>query len=202
MEDKNRRNYFRIDTTIDLDYRFLEADQLDHSLAESKQHRVFDQQKESESYQIQLVLRKIESRLPELNQVIKVIMNRVEQLESRVHALDGGRYSVDGSQVIAEYKADRSMQQISVNLSASGVAWHQKERLSLSQALAITLYLGGEELPLATHAKVVHCDREAQDNYRIGIEFIFASDYYQERLVQYIMECHNRILRQKSGLDE
>ena len=184
---EERRRYFRVEDKIELAFRVLnEDDQYDPILSQ--------QQALSESYaelenQIQLANQNVIKKWPEAAGLFD-LLNRKINLMMRA---SGDFGSATG---------DLPFKQ-AVNLSACGIAFCSNEPLALGTRLLLRMKLKPGNHSIAVISFVMGCDiskDETQpDAFLVRADFSGISDDHQELLIQHVMLCQTRHLRERRG---
>lgn len=191
MDNLNQRNYFRIDVQLGVSYQILDQQAYQQHQQEHRLQHLQDHQQQALEHKILSKIRRVESRYPELGEILTLLNQKIEQLGS-------------GSGELTPLEGDESEPR-PVNISASGIAFFQDISLSLGTHLEIilTLYPDIEEIKL--FGLVVDCVEQKTaetEHYKIGVEFEYLVEEDREELVQYIMHQQNIALRLHSGIDD
>lgn len=190
QDEKDRREYYRIEDTIALDFRQLSA-------AEAGSHEpleggsiVFNLLSELHllDFESQHLLRHISESDRTLASYLKVINKRFDLL----------------SQAVAQRLLEDIGPPRAVTLSEGGVNFINPERVDNETQLAMKLVLMPQALGLLLRATVVHCNEIGDGNYEIGTEFTALSDAQRQLLARHIFQrqAHDRRLaREKTDLN-
>ena len=185
-----RRRFFRIDDTINLSYRLIdeEAAKLglkivanlpnEYSLAATLD--VLSQ----EALRIMQHLEKQNDEFLELYRVLDAKINAVAQIVM----FRGGNVDRKNSQ--------------DVNLSASGVAFHQSSPLNAGQYLAIEMYLPSTLALIMVIGKVIKSESLSSNQFLIRVDYTDIKQEDQELLIKYVVRKQWQKLQEKRSRAE
>jgi len=185
-----RREYFRIDDEIALDYRLISDDEANR-LQEKIQSRQVDRFTAASSFaattrHMTHVMHKIQTDSPELARCLQALdqkLNMVAQL------------------FVSEEMMLNEQSTREVNLSAGGVAFRSQHEIGIDALLELRMVLFPSLVGIQTVSRVIHCDRVDDGNQHfpwqvaVGYEHLRESD--REHLVRHIMAKETRQLREK-----
>ncbi len=187
-----RREFFRIDDDIYLDYRPLTEEDYRERLAIALQ----EPQPEADNVGLQLqaltaqagtVLAQIRKRDSEIGQYLALIDRKIELL---------GRALI-GSQIGAQIDGVLNPN-AHVNLSGGGLAFHAPTGLQPDVKLELKLLLFPAHIFIHCIGRVVYCRHDGPDSakpYRLGVEFTRISEIARDALVRHTLELQSAQLR-------
>ena len=191
MSDE-RREYFRIDDEVALDYRLISEDEVDR-LQEKIQSRVLDRFSAASSFaattrQMTHVMHKVQIESPELARCLQALdqkLNMVAQL------------------FVSEEMQLNEQPAREVNLSAGGVAFRTQHEIDVDSLLELRMVLFPSLIGILTVSRVIHCERIDDDNrhfpWQVAVVYEHLRESDREHLVRHIMAKETRQLRGKSS---
>ncbi|MDX1723166.1 MAG: PilZ domain-containing protein [Pseudomonas sp.] len=174
QDEDDRREYYRIDDTIALEFTPLsEAD----ALASDELHDsspLFNLLSELHllDFESQHLLRHISERDRTLANYLKVINKRIDLLGQAV-----------AQSLLRDIGTPRR-----VCLSEGGVSFISSQNLAIDSHLAIKIVLMPQALGLLLRAKVIHCQALNEQQFEIGTEFEALTDAQRQLLARHILQ--------------
>lgn len=185
---QERRQFFRIDDDVYLDYRLLDEEEYHQRLEQphGPRHEAGDigLQLQALTAQASNILSQIRKRDPEIGQYLAILDRKVELL---------GRV-LGGSQL-----GGAPSPNMRANISGGGIAFHTTTRLEPATKLELHLMLFPNNLIIHALGRVVHCHTDPADSahpFRVGIEFTRISEMARDALVRHALELQSARLRQ------
>ncbi|VAW80767.1 hypothetical protein MNBD_GAMMA15-155 [hydrothermal vent metagenome] len=184
----DRREYFRIDDEVALDYRLISDSEVDQLLGRI-QSSLVDRFTAASSFaattrQMKTVIHKVQTDTPELARCLQAIdqkLNMIAQLFV--------------SEEIRENKQDTR----EVNLSAGGVAFCAQHEIPVGSLLELRMVLFPSLVGILTVSRVIHCERAKEGNaqfpWQIAVEYDHLKETDRELLVRHIMARETEQLR-------
>lgn len=174
QDEDDRREYYRIDDTIALDFTLLSGAQ---ALASDELHDsspLFNLLSELHlmDFESQHLLRHINERDRTLANYLKVMNKRIDLL---------GQAVAQG--LLRDIGPPRH-----VSLSEGGVSFNNAQAVPLASHLALKMVLMPQALGLLLRAKVVHCQAQSNGQFEIGAEFEALSDAQRQLLARHILQ--------------
>jgi hypothetical protein len=191
-----RRRFFRINDTVSLSYRLIDA------VTASRGFGSLGSPVSSEfalaatldvlSQETTRVMQRLEKQSPEYLELFRI-------LDAKIGAIAQAIMFV-GSNVNAQNCQD-------VNLSASGLAFQQKEALPEGQDLAIEIYLPSTLALMLIYGRVVSCrvgDAEGDEgeNHVICVDFTHIREADQELLIKHVVRTQWQQLRDRKAQND
>lgn len=188
MSDDDRREYFRIDDEIALDYRIIQEDETDRLLERIQSHLVDRFTAASgfaaTSRQMAHVIHKVQADTPELARCLQAI----DQKLNMIAQLFVTEEMETGEQATRE-----------VSLSAGGLAFRAQHEVSTGSLLELRMVLFPALVGILTVSRVVHCERMKDDNVQfpwlLAVEYEHLREADRELLVRHIMTKETEQLR-------
>jgi hypothetical protein len=191
-----RRRFFRINDTVSLSYRLIDAETASRGLgggstplsSEFSLAATLDVLSQESAR----VMQRLEKQSPEYLELFRI-------LDAKIGAIAQAIMFV-GSNVNAQNCQD-------VNLSASGLAFQQKEALPEGQALAIEIYLPSTLALMLIYGRVVSC-RAAEagsvegESYVVCVDFTHIREADQELLIKHVVRTQWQQLRDSKAQTE
>ncbi|HHH44823.1 MAG TPA: PilZ domain-containing protein [Gammaproteobacteria bacterium] len=189
MSDE-RREYFRIEDEIALDYRLIDRDEAGR-LQEKIQSRVVDRFTAASSFaattrQMTHVMHKVQSDSPELARCLQMLdqkLNMIAQL------------------FVSEEMGLNEQPSREVNLSAGGVAFRARHEIDVDSLLELRMVLFPSLVGILTVSRVIHCERINDDNrhfpWQIAVVYEHLRESDREHLVRHIMAKETQQLREE-----
>ncbi len=183
-----RREFFRIDDDIYLDYQLLTEEAYRDRLAVQLQ----EAQQETDNVGLQLqaltaqagtVLAQIRKRDPEIGQYLALIDRKIELI---------------GRALIGTQISDVLGPNAHVNLSGGGIAFHAPTCLQPDVKLELKLLLFPAHIFIHCIGRVVYCRHDGPDTtqpYRVGVDFTRISEIARDALVRHTLELQSAQLR-------
>jgi len=188
MKDDDRREYFRIDDEIALDYREVNDDEADQ-LLERIQSRLVDRFTAASSFaatsrQMAHVIHKVQMQTPELARCLQAIDQKLNMI----------------TQLFVSEEMDTDKQSTrEVSLSAGGVAFRAQHALEVGSLLELRMVLFPALVGIVTISRVVTCSRLEDGNNRFPWQIAVAYEHLREAdrelLVRHIMAKETEQLR-------
>ena len=187
MSDE-RREYFRIDDEIALDYRLISEDEADQ-LQERMRSRLVDRFTAASSFaattrQMAHVIHKVQTESPELARCLQAIdhkLNMIAQL------------------FVSEEMGLNQQPSREVNLSAGGVAFRAQHEIKVGSTLELRMVLFPSLVGILTISRVIHCERTSdaggQFPWQVAVEYEHLREADRELLVRHIMSKETEQLR-------
>lgn len=188
MNDDDRREYFRIEDQIALDYREIneaEADQL----LERIQSRLVDRFTAASSFaattrQMAHVIHKVQIQTPELARCLQAIDQKLNMI----------------TQLFVTEEMETSEQATrEVSLSAGGVAFRAQHELKTGSLLELRMVLFPALVGIVTISRVINCSRVQDNNgrfpWQVAVEYEHLREADRELLVRHIMSKETEQLR-------
>jgi hypothetical protein len=181
QEENDRREYYRIEDTIALDFHVLDSDA---SVAGEELHDpspLFNLLSELNTldFDSQYLLRNISERDRTLAIYLKNINKRIDLI----------------AQSLAQSLLRDSGQFKQVTLSEGGINFRHTQALALGSYLALKMVLMPQALGLLLKAKVLHCAEE-NGQFEIGAKFEALSDPQRQLLARHVLQRQAQERRQ------
>ncbi|MES9859912.1 MAG: PilZ domain-containing protein [Candidatus Thiodiazotropha sp. LLP2] len=196
-QEKNqdeRREFFRIDDSLQVSYRVIPASEIPASIEE--------QLRAGERFTVM-------TRLQEISQHLSASMHRIEQRDTDIadylKALDE-KVNLLGQSFLTEEREllDRPSQK--VNLSAGGLGMDITEQVELGSMVEIKLLLLPSYSGLLAYGEVVGIEASDGDHpdypYHVRINFSLIRGSDQDALIRHITRRQGEMLRQRREMRE
>lgn len=170
----DRREYYRIEDTLALEFRPLREDEIQSQEVLQDDSALFNLLSDLHltDFESQHLLRHINERDRPLASYLKVINKRID--------------------LIAQALTQSLLREIGparpVTLSEGGIDFRDHQPLAVGLGLALKIVLLPQGLGLLLRAKVTHCQQEADGRYEIGTEFETLSDAQRQLLARHILQ--------------
>jgi hypothetical protein len=187
MSDE-RREYFRIDDEIALDYRLIDESETE-ALSERIHARVPDRFTVASSFtatsrQMAQALHKVQNQSPELVRCLQAIDQKLNMLAQLF--------------VSEEMNIDQQPTR-EVNLSAGGLAFRSQHEISTGSLLEMRMVLFPTLIGILNLSRVIHCERVSDGNvqfpWQVAVNFEQLRESDRELLVRHVMAKQTRRLR-------
>ncbi|MHA6493750.1 PilZ domain-containing protein [Pseudomonas borbori] len=174
QDEDDRREYYRIDDTIALDFTLLSgADALaGEELQDSSPLFNLLSELHLMDFESQHLLRHISERDRTLANYFKVMNKRIDLLGQAV-----------AQSLLRDIGAPRQ-----VSLSEGGISFNNAQSVPEGSHLALKLVLMPQALGLLLRAKVIHCHSRADKQFEIGTEFEALTDAQRQLLARHILQ--------------
>lgn len=174
QDEDDRREYYRIDDTIALDFTLLCGAQ---ALANDELHDsspLFNLLSELHlmDFESQHLLRHISERDRTLANYLKTMNKRIDLLGQAV-----------AQSLLRDIGPPRQ-----VSLSEGGVSFNNAQAVPPASHLALKMVLMPQALGLLLRAKVVHCQQQGDGQFEIGAEFEALTDAQRQLLARHILQ--------------
>ena len=177
-----RRRYFRINDTIGLNYRIIDAAE-GRVVSASKNLRVgLTSLLAGHDQKTAHLLSKLQQRDPLAAEILALMEQKLKLITGYLE-VERGR--VDDVEFLVKH----------VNISACGVAFLAQEEILPGSYLALELLLTGLSRPVELYGVVVTCDLKGSNQYYLRIDFDEVSEQEQEALIQYMLKRQGEQLR-------
>lgn len=189
-----RREFFRIDDSIQVSYRVIPAAQIPSSIEE--------QLRAGERFTVM-------TRLQEISQHLSAAMHRIEQRDTDIadylKALDE-KVNLLGRSFLTEERELLDQPSRKVNLSAGGLAMDITEQVEVGSMVEIKMLLLPSYAGLLAYGEVVGIEASEEGHpdypYHIRITFSLLRGADQEALIRHITRRQGEMLRQRREMKE
>lgn len=187
MSDE-RREYFRIEDEIALDYRLIREDEVDRLVERMRSHLV-DRFTAASSFaatsrQMAHAIHKVQGDSPELARCLQALDNKLNMIAQLF--------------VSEEMNIDEQPTR-EVTLSAGGVAFCAQHEIGVGSLMELRMVLFPSLVGILTISRVVYCERIDDSNtrfpWRIAVEYEHLRETDRELLVRHIMAKETEQLR-------
>jgi c-di-GMP-binding flagellar brake protein YcgR len=175
--EQERRQFYRIDQPVVLDYQIVS----ENDVKRSSQPHQFNV---SPYFLLQSQLAEIDS---ECQHLIYKIAESTPHLATYLQHLNKKIDLIGSALSDKQVDSDTSRQQ-TINLSEGGLSFFAPEKLDLGVCLAIKLIFPENGMGLLLYARVQRCEAVA-DHYEIGIEFLKMPESCRTLLARLILEA-------------
>lgn len=174
QDEDERREYYRIDDTIALDFTPLAGAEALASEALHDSSPLFNLLSDLHlmDFESQHLLRHISERDRTLANYLKVINKRIDLL---------GQAVAQG--LLRDIGTPRR-----VSLSEGGVSFSNPQSIAIGSHLALKMVLMPQALGLLLRAKVIHCRANPGQPFEIGTEFEALTDAQRQLLARHILQ--------------
>ncbi|WP_172151177.1 PilZ domain-containing protein [Pseudomonas tumuqii] len=174
QDEDDRREYYRIDDTIALEFTPLSGAEAQASDELHDSSPLFNLLSELHllDFESQHLLRHISERDRTLANYLKVINKRIDLLGQAV-----------AQSLLRDIGTPRR-----VCLSEGGVSFTSSQNLAIGSHLAIKIVLMPQALGLLLRAKVIHCQALTEQQFEIGTEFEALTDAQRQLLARHILQ--------------
>jgi len=186
---EERRKYFRIDDYLGLAYSLLGAEEAKLFVEEVKQNNGAIDYAANFDNRIHTLLGACKVQSPLAAELLDLLNKKLNFIVSQL--------DVDGApSAVVDYRMS------SVNISACGMGFVDKQPLQTGQILKLDLRLSPEELTIVTLAQVVACEELPENEYFLRLSFPQISSTDQELLIQHVVKKQSAQLRQRRREEE
>ena len=170
----DRREYYRIEDTIALDFSLISSAEAHASEPLHDNSPLFNLLNELHlmDFESQHLLRHISERDRTLANYLKVINKRIDLLGQAM-----------AQSLLRDIGTPRR-----VSLSEGGISFNNLQPVAPGSHLAIKMVLMPQALGLLLRAQVVHCSERADGQYEIGTEFEALTDAQRQLLARHILQ--------------
>lgn len=170
----DRREYYRIDDTIALDFSLLSGPQALASDALHDASPLFNLLSDLHlmDFESQHLLRHISERDRTLANYLKVMNKRIDLLGQAV-----------AQSLLRDIGAPRR-----VSLSEGGISFNHPQAVPAGSHLALKMVLMPQALGLLLRAQVMHCQARDDGQFEIGTEFEALTDAQRQLLARHILQ--------------
>ncbi|SNS84138.1 MULTISPECIES: PilZ domain-containing protein [Pseudomonas] len=182
QDDQDRREYYRIEDTLALEFSCLSKTQAQSAEALHDNSPLFNLLSELHvlDFESQHLLRHISERDRTLASYLKVINKRIDLL----------------GQTVAQSLMGDIGPPKKVTISEGGVSFNNPQAVEAGTHLAIKLVLMPQALGLLLRAKVIHCQAIDEGQFEIGTEFESLTDAQRQLLARHILQRQAQERRQ------
>jgi hypothetical protein len=187
-----RRQFFRIDDEVYLEYRLLDEESYRQRLQMpvSRQEGEADLalQLQSLSSQSSSLLAMIRKREPEIGQYLSIVDRKLELLAQAVLGRQANLLHVPNHRV---------------DISGNGLAFFADKALETGSRLELHLMLFPSHTMINALGKVVYCTAVPSGKpkpYRIGVEFTLLAEIARDALIRHTLELQSARLRRERDL--
>ncbi|WP_339510070.1 PilZ domain-containing protein [Pseudomonas sp. RL_15y_Pfl2_60] len=186
QDDQDRREYYRIEDTLALEFSCLSDTQALSGEALHDNSPLFNLLSELHvlDFESQHLLRHISERDRTLASYLKVINKRIDLL----------------GQAVAQSLLGDIGPPKKVTISEGGVSFNSAQAVEAGTHLAIKLVLMPQALGLLLRAKVIHCQAIDDGQFEIGTEFESLTDAQRQLLARHILQ--RQALERRQALEQ
>ena len=187
---EERREYFRIDDEVALDYRLISPGEAE-LLREKIKSRVVDRFTVASSFtatsrQMTHVIHKVQNQSPELARCLQAIDQKLNMI----------------AQLFVSEEMDLHEQSTrEVNLSAGGIAFRSQQEMKIDSLLELRMVLFPSLVGILTVSRAVQCERVNDANlkfpWQISVVYEHLRESDRELLVRHIMSKETQQLRSR-----
>ncbi len=188
MMSDERREYFRIDDEIALDYRLVNENEVDQ-LKEKIQSRLVDRFTAASSFtatsrQMTHAIHKVQAQSPEIARCLQAIDQKLNMIAQMF--------------VTEEIELDERPTR-EANLSAGGVAFRAQHEIKPDSLLELRMVLFPSLVGILTVSRVIQCERVGDGNHQfpwqLSVVYEHLRESDRELLVRHIMTKETQRLR-------
>jgi len=185
---EERREYFRIEDEVALDYRLISQSEADQ-LVERLRSRAVDRFTAAASFaattrQMAHMIHKVQTESPELARCLQALDNKLNMVAQLFVSEEMGLDEQPTRQV---------------NLSAGGVAFRAQHEIKVGTLLELRMVLFPSLVGIITVSRVVQCERSGDGNmqfpWQLAVEYDYLREPDRELLVRHIMAKETEQLR-------
>lgn len=181
IQGADRRNYYRIDDEVFLEYRVIEKKQVQELLAglhsRTHSHNNLVSDINDLSRQTHAQLKNIKKSHPVIARYLGALDEKISLIAQHVSAMEG---------------TGRGKPNRRVNISAGGLAFYSQGQFAPESLLAVSLKLFPSHREILSYGPVVYCnfepDVEPSMPYRTAINFTFMRETDREALITHILD--------------
>jgi hypothetical protein len=187
---EERREYFRIDDEVALDYRLISPGEAE-LLREKIKSRVVDRFTVASSFtatsrQMTHVIHKVQNQSPELARCLQAIDQKLNMI----------------AQLFVSEEMDLHEQSTrEVNLSAGGISFRSQQKIRIDSLLELRMVLFPSLVGILTVSRAVQCERVNDANlkfpWQISVVYEHLRESDRELLVRHIMSKETQQLRSR-----
>jgi hypothetical protein len=183
---EERRRYFRINDSVGVAYRVLGPQEAKIFAEQTRQHGHVADYAANFDNRIGTLLESCRIQSPIAAELIDLINKKLNFV---IHQMD-----IDAELM---QKVAYSLHQ--VNISACGLAFNNKEALTVGDMLQLDMVLHPGELYVVAMAKVIACEpsTDTQGEYFVRLNFEAMNNHDQELLIQHIVKQQSAQLKQQ-----
>lgn len=186
VQSQERRRFFRIDDEIVLFYRSVDGSETP-DLEEIKRQMAdpfsLGASLELLSQDAQSLLHRIHREQPDVADFLQILEKKIDII----------------AQAVMRTHSDLADQPThKVSLSASGIAFDAEENLANGQALELKLVIPPSLVGIVTYGRVVYSQKNADQGYRIGVDFLTMQEQDREYLIRHVVKRQLAELRSKT----
>ncbi|MCP1647634.1 MULTISPECIES: PilZ domain-containing protein [Pseudomonas aeruginosa group] len=184
----DRREYYRIEDTLALEFRPLREDEIQSQEVLQDDSALFNLLSDLHltDFESQHLLRHINERDRPLASYLKVMNKRIDLIAQALT-----------QSLLSEIGPARQ-----VTLSEGGINFRDGQPLPVDQLLALKIVLLPQGLGLLLRAKVTHCAQQPEGDYEIGTEFEMLGDAQRQLLARHILQRQALERRQAKAREE
>lgn len=184
---RERRNYFRIEDSVYLEYRVLAEGEAPAEEAERQwpeRLKVLNELS-TVSRQANAMLAKLRDFYPDITQLLVVLNQKVDLLVALV---------------MSDEMADPVRPNRLVNISAGGVEFHSQSPIEAGRIVEVRLILFPSYTAMLLYGEVVRCeqhpDKDPESPYWVALEFTYIRDAQRDAIVRHVTDRQSAKLRE------
>ncbi len=191
-EDDDRRNFYRLEDRVYVEYRHLSKSEVKAMLTENNRYVPkdddFDLALEIYNQQLRATSIGMRSEIPEAVQYLETLNRKVDLLVGML-AFERFRSAANGIDNVATSTYD---------ISEGGISFNAPEPLAKGSYLLLKMVIMGAKLGIETIGKVVRSRVEKLDKnemHRVGVEFPYILEMERRSLTKYIFDRQREQIR-------
>jgi hypothetical protein len=170
----DRREYYRIDDCIALDFTLLSGANAQATEVLHNASPLFNLLSDLHllDFEAQHLLRQISERDRSLGNYLKVMNKRIDLLGQAL-----------AQNLLRDIGAPRQ-----VTMSENGISFNHLQEIAIGSHLAIKMVLMPQALGLLLRGKVVNCRRRDDGQFEVGVEFEALTDAQRQLMARHILQ--------------
>jgi len=193
LPDKERRDYFRLDNKVLIEYRRATESEVDRFISNEKNIKADEVDVtyllDKISRQLSPILLNVRQESPAVAQFLELLNQKVDLIAS-MQAFDRMSYSdVRSSLESAETR----------DISEGGLSFKSSSEFDLGDLIYCRVAIVGYRLGMETFGKVVRCEHmEEGSGYCVGIELPYLKELDRKNLTRFIFDKQREQLQKRS----
>lgn len=181
-----RRQYFRINDMVSLQYSVIDQEAYDNEIVnlDNNQHAMLNMLNTLNVLDSKLLLlvEQLRTENPTIAEAMNTLNKKVLIMGNMMSNTDNDAYAIN--------------EIIEVNISANGIAFYANKPLEIDTLLKLELVLMPEYHYCVVYGRVLKQDNEDNENpFNVSIEFEGISEADKEKIIQHVMKKQSEQLR-------
>ncbi len=190
-----RRNYYRLEDRVYMEFRLAEETELERYLTQQEEG---PQPVSGASLQLDYLSRQMAPLIASIRAESPAIAQYLEHLDRKVDIVAGMVFFDRFHDEAGRYRCHSGN---TLDISEGGASFLATQAFPVGCFLFCRLIIAGPQMGIETFARVVYCENVDSGDHRIGVEFPYINDYQRKLLSRYIFDRQREQIRRRQESD-